>query len=69
MKLFFSRLIIYFLAVSVLDVIVDLIFYQSIESTILGGDLRSIFITLFVVLTGTIIISVIYKKRSPDSQT
>jgi hypothetical protein len=63
MKLFFLRVIGYFLAVSVLDVIVDLIFYQSIESTILGGDLRSAIITFFVVLTGTLIISFMYRKK------
>ena len=75
MKLFFLRVIGYFLAVSVLDVIVDLIFYQSVESTILGGDLRSAGITLIVVLTGTIIISFMYKKKpagkpgdQPDQQ-
>ena len=64
MKLFFLRVLVYFLAVSAIDVIIDLIFYQSIESTILGGDLRSAGITFIVVLTGTIIISVMYKKES-----
>jgi hypothetical protein len=65
MKLFFSRLIIYFIGVSVIDIIVDLIFYQSIESTILGGHMRSIIITFIVVLIGTIIISVIRKAEPP----
>lgn len=65
MKLFFLRLIVYFLAVSVIDIIVDLIFYQSIESTILAGHMRSIIITFIVVLIGTIIISVMKKAEPP----
>jgi hypothetical protein len=68
MKLFFSRLIIYFIGVSVIDIIVDLIFYQSIESTILAGHMPSIIITFIAVLIVTIIITVIKKAEPPVSK-
>jgi hypothetical protein len=68
MKLFFSRLIIYFISVSVLDIIVDIIYYRSIKSTILAGNMTSIVIIFIVVLIGTIIISVMKKAEPPVSK-
>ncbi len=68
MKLFFSRLIIYFLAVSVIDIIVDIIYYQSIESTILAGNMTSTIIIFIVVLIGTIIFSILKKAKTPTNK-
>jgi phage-related holin len=68
MKLFFSRLIIYFLAISVIDIIVDIIYYQSIESTILAGNITSNIIIFIVVLIGTIIFSILNKAETPASK-
>ncbi len=67
MKTFFLRLIFYFLVVSAIDIIVDLIFYQSIESTILAGHIRTIVFTFIVVFIGTIVISLMRKSETADN--
>lgn len=51
--------------VSVIDIVVDLIFYQSIESTILAGHIRTIVFTFIVVFIGTIVVSFMIKAEMP----
>ncbi len=65
MKSFFIKVVFFFLAIVVIDMIVDLIFTGSVAETVLSGNVRSILIIIFVALIAAAL-STVFDRKKPD---
>lgn len=68
MKKFFMRLAGYFVFVAAIDLVVDYLYYKSLETTVLGGDPRTIIIMFIAVLVGTILLTMHERMKRTDEQ-